>query len=189
MKITKRIIIALVMLTTVCALYRIVPGRPYGFAPQIAMAVFGGAVFIKNKKWAFALPVLSMFLSDVLFEILYNAGVSSMEGFYEGQWQNYLLFALLTTVGFLVKKINAVNVLLASIAAPTVYFLLSNFTVWVSGGGYGRPKTFSGLMMSYNDGLPFYQNSLYATVFFAAVLFGGYYLIQNMAGKKAKQLA
>src|SRR4051794_1322813 len=117
MKITKQIIIALVLLTTVCALYRIVPGRPWGFAPQIAMALFGGSIFINNKKWAFAVPLLSMFLSDVLYEVLYNTGISTMHGFYEGQWQNYLLFALLTTVGFLIKKVNALNVLLASIAA------------------------------------------------------------------------
>jgi uncharacterized membrane protein YhhN len=189
MKITKRIVVALVLLTTVCALYRIVPGRPWGFAPQIAMAVFGGAVFINNKKWAFAIPLISMFLSDVLYEVLYNTGISTMPGFYAGQWQNYLVFALLTSVGFLVKKVNVLNVLLASIAAPTLYFLISNFMVWTAGAGYARPKTFTGLLMCYNDGLPFYQNSLYATVFFSAVLFGGYYLIKKLSTNQLKQFA
>src|SRR4051812_6749900 len=189
MKITKRVVIALVLLTTVCALYRIIPGRPWGFAPQIAMALFGGAIFSKNKKWAFAVPLLSMFLSDVLYEILYSTGISTMPGFYEGQWQNYILFALLTTVGFLIKKVKVLNVLLASIAAPTVYFIISNFMVWAAGAGYARPKTLTGLMMCYNDGLSFYQYSLYATVFFSAVLFGGYYLIQRLATNQPKQLA
>jgi uncharacterized membrane protein YhhN len=189
MNITKRIVIALLFLTAVCALYRIVPGRPWGFAPQIAMAVFGGAIFINNKKWAFAVPLLSMFLSDVLYEILYNTGVSTMPGFYAGQWENYLLFTVLTAVGFLIKKVNVLNVLLASIAAPTVYFIISNFMVWTAGAGYARPKTLTGLMMCYNDGVPFYENSLYATVFFSAVFFGGYYLIQRLAINKAKQLA
>ncbi len=189
MKITKQIVVALILLTTVCALYRIVPGRPWGFAPQIAMAVFGGAIFIKHKQWAFALPLLSMFLSDVLYEVLYHAGVSTISGFYQGQWQNYLLFSLLTTVGFLIKKINVLNVLLASIAAPTGYFILSNFVVWIGGGGLERPKTFAGLMMCYNDGLPFYQNSLYATVFFSAIMFGGYFWIQKGITNPSKQLA
>src|SRR3954467_4269793 len=189
MKTTKRIVIALIFLTAVCALYRIVPGRPWGFAPQIAMAVFGGALFINNKKWAFAVPLLSMFLSDVLYEVLYQTGVSTMPGFYAGQWQNYLLFTMLTTVGFLIKKVNVLNVLLAAIAAPTVYFIMSNFLVWAGGGGLERPKTITGLMMCYNDGIPFYENSLYATVFFSALFFGGYYLIQRLAAKKAKQLA
>ncbi|HEX5025293.1 MAG TPA: DUF6580 family putative transport protein, partial [Agriterribacter sp.] len=150
-----------------------------GFAPQIAMALFGGAV-IKDKKLAFALPVLSMFLSDVLFEFLYYAGISTMQGFYEGQLTNYLLFALLTTGGFLIKKINLANIAVASLAAPTVYFLLSNFMVWLSGtGGYQRPQTFEGLMACFADGLPFYQNSLIGTLCFSAIFFGGYYLIKQ----------
>ena len=189
MKITKRIVVTLVFLTAVCALYRIVPGRPWGFAPQIAMAVFGGAIFINNKQWAFAAPLLSMFLSDVLYEILYQTGASAISGFYEGQWQNYLLFAALTTVGFLIKKVNMLNVLSASVIAPTAYFIISNFLVWNAGGGYARPKTLTGLMMCYNDGLPFYRNSLYATVFFSIVFFGGYYLIQKLTTNRTKQLA
>ncbi len=88
MRITKPVLFSLILLVLVCALYRIIPGRPMGFAPQIAMAIFGGAVFINNKKWAFALPLLSMFISDVLYEVFYTAGISSMPGFYQGQWQN-----------------------------------------------------------------------------------------------------
>ena len=179
MKDKRTIFISLFLLIIVAALYRVIPGRPFGFAPQYAMAIFGGAVFIKDKKWAFALPLISMFISDALYEVLYHFGITTLQGFYEGQWLNYLLFALLTTIGFLVKKIKIINVLLASLAAPTVYFLLSNFFVWTSGGGWARPKTFDGLLMCYNDALPFYPNSLYATVLFSVVLFGGYYLLQS----------
>ncbi len=179
MKDKHSVFISLLLLIIVASLYRVIPGRPFGFAPQYAMTIFGGAMFIKDKKWAFALPLLSMFISDALYEVLYHVGVTTIQGFYEGQWLNYLLFALLTTIGFLIKKINAVNVLLASIAAPTVYFLLSNFFVWLGGGGFGRPKTFDGLLMCYNDALPFFPNSLYATIIFSVVLFGGYYLIRR----------
>ncbi len=185
MKISRSVIISFLLLILVASLYRIVPGRPFGFAPQYAMAIFGGAVFINNKQWAFAVPLLSMFISDALYEVLYMAGVSTIQGFYEGQWQNYLLFALLTTIGFLIKKINIANVFAASIAAPTVYFLLSNLVVWAGGGGLGRPKTLDGLIMCYTDALPFYPNSLYATLFFSVILFGGYYLLKpnNIAGR------
>ena len=51
--------------------------------------------------------------------------------------------------------------------------------VWLSGGGYQRPKTFDGLMMSFADGLPFYKNSIAGTLFFAGLFFGGYYLIKH----------
>jgi hypothetical protein len=179
MKINKTALYILLALVVVAALYRIIPGRPYGFAPQIAMALFGGAV-IKDKKLAFALPLLSMVLSDALFELLYFAGISPMWGFYEGQLTNYVLFALLTVSGFFIKKMSVINIAVASFAAPTAYFLISNFMVWLSGtGGLQRPKTFDGLMMCFADGLPFYKNSIAGTLFFSALFFGSYYLIKQ----------
>jgi hypothetical protein len=189
MKITKSIIVTLILLVFVAALYRIFPNRPMGFAPQYAMAIFGGAIFVKNKKWAFILPVLSMFLSDLFYQFLYSRGLSVTPGFYEGQWQNYALFVLLTMIGFLIKKINVLNVLIASVASPTVYFILSNFMVWAGGGGLQRPKTWGGLMQSYVDGLPFYVNSIYATVLFSTILFCGYFFVKNLWFKPAEQIA
>ncbi len=182
MKPISRIIILLIILVVVAALYRLVPGRPYGFAPQIAMALFAGIV-IKDRKWAFALPVLSMFLSDVIFELLFRSGLSQMQGFYTGQLTNYILFALLTIVGFAVKKISVLNIAIASIAAPTIYFLLSNTLVWLNGSGLQRPKTWEGLMMTLADGLPFYRNSLYGTLFFSALLFGIYFALKPVLFK------
>ncbi|HTQ27676.1 MAG TPA: DUF6580 family putative transport protein [Puia sp.] len=187
MKINKTIVWSLVALVLVAALYRIIPGRPYGFAPQWAMAIFAGAV-IKDKRWAFLVPVLSMFLSDLLYQVLYNSGVSSIPGFYEGQWQNYLLFALMAIFGMLMKKINIQRVFLASLAAPTLYFILSNLVLWAGWSGtrgLGRPKTWDGLMLCYNDALPFYRTSILATMVFSAVLFGGYYLLSRHANKTA----
>lgn len=160
------------------ALYRIIPGRPYGFAPQIAMALFAGAI-VRNKIAAFVIPVLSMLVSDALFELLHVAGISPMWGFYEGQVTNYVLFALLTTIGFFITKINITRVAAASITAPTVYFLLSNFVVWISGGGFNRPKTVTGLLMSYTDGMPFYLNSIAGTLFFSGLFFVGYHVVKN----------
>ena len=66
---------------------------------------------------------------------------------------------------------------IASIAAPLVYFALSNFMVWIEGAGYVRPKTFSGLMQTYVDGLPFLSGSIMSSVVFSIILFGGYYLL------------
>ena len=70
MKINRQIIFSFILLIIIASLYRIMPGRPYGFAPQIAMAIFGGAI-IKDKKFAFLLPILAMFVSDALYQLLY----------------------------------------------------------------------------------------------------------------------
>ena len=187
MKSDKALTWSLVLLVVIAALYRVIPGRPFGFAPQWAIAIFAGAV-IKDKKLAFAVPIVSMFFSDMFFQILYSSGLSNMPGFYEGQWQNYILFGLMTFIGFAIKKINVLNILLASLAAPTIYFILSNLVLWAGWSGtrgLGRPKTWSGLMMCYNDALPFFKGSIYATLLFSAILFGSYYLLKRNSVKVA----
>jgi len=190
MKSSKNIAWSLILLVIIAALYRIIPDRRFGFAPQWAMAVFAGAV-IKDKKWAFIIPVLSMFISDLLYQALYLGGMTNMPGFYEGQWQNYVLFALLVFVGMAIKKLNVIQIAAASLAAPTLYFLASNFLLWASNGttrGLDRPKTFSGLMQCYADAVPFYRMSILATFVFSAILFGSYLFIRNhqIAGERVQ---
>jgi hypothetical protein len=189
MKSSKNMVLSFLLMVLIAALYRIIPGRPFGFAPQWAMAVFAGAI-IKDKKWALIIPVLSIFISDLLYQVLYIGGISSIPGLYEGQWQNYLLFALLVFVGFAIRKINIFQITAASFAAPTLYFLVSNFLVWASNGttrGLDRPRTFNGLMLCYADGIPFYRMSILATLIFSGILFGSYYLIhKNAEGKVVK---
>ncbi|MEO6638049.1 MAG: DUF6580 family putative transport protein [Ginsengibacter sp.] len=191
MKATKQVVTGFILLIIVASLYRIMPGRPYGFAPQIAMAIFGGAI-IKDRKFAFLLPLLSMFVSDAFYEILFRNGVGNMPGFYEGQLTNYILFTSLTLFGFLIKNFNLGRIAIAAIAAPTTYFIVSNFLVWASNSplaGLGRPKTFSGLMLCFSDGLPFYPWSVAATFIFSALLFGSYYLIAKDSLQPVKEVA
>ena len=80
------------------AIYRVFPNRPMGFAPQMAIAVFAGSLFVNNKKLAFLLPLLSMFISDGLYQVLYMNGLTDISGFYGGQWKNYLLIIGLTFI-------------------------------------------------------------------------------------------
>lgn len=173
----------------VSALYRVSPLRSYGFAPQFAVAIFSGFLFSNNKKWAFILPLISMFLSDVTYEVLYNMHLSDMYGFYG--WEqliNYALVASTAIAGILIGKLKVERVALAAFAAPTAYYILSNLEVWAIGIGYLRPKTFAGLMAAYNDGYPFYKQSLAGTAIFSLVLFGVYYLYEtNTAHKPAKE--
>jgi len=186
MKITKQLAGSFILLIVIASLYRIMPGRPYGFAPMIAMAIFGGAI-IKDKKFAFLLPLLAMFVSDGLYQLLYINGVGNTPGFYEGQLVNYLLFGGLTVFGFFIKNFNVKRIAIASISAPTVYFLISNFLVWLSASplaGLQRPKTFDGLLMCYADGLPFYPWSVASTFIFSAIFFGSYYFMTKRSAQR-----
>jgi hypothetical protein len=187
MKIDKSVVLSFVLLVLIASLYRIMPGRPLGFAPQIAMALFGGAV-IKDRKLSFLLPVLSMLVSDILYEILFITNVFPVPGFYEGQLLNYLLFVAITVIGFSINSNKPLQILGGAIVGAGFYFIASNFIVWIGGGldinNLPYPKTMSGLVYCYTAALPFFKGSLYASVFFSGVLFGGYYLLTKFFVKK-----
>jgi hypothetical protein len=178
MKLNKEIVIALIIMIVTTALYRVLPGRPFGFAPQIAIALFSGSLFVKNKQFAFLLPLISMFLSDLMYQVLYVNHLSPIQGFYDGQWQNYLLIAATAIFGFGLQTNQVGKFVGHFIAAPTVYFLISNFMVWASFGGYQRPLTLVGFVQTMVDGLPFYGYSVAGTFVFGAIMFGGFKLVQ-----------
>lgn len=198
MKLNKSLLLSFCLLILAASLYRAWPDRPYGFAPQMAMALFAGAL-IKDKRAAFLLPLLSMLISDLFYQVLYINGLSEIKGFYSGQWINYLLIAAVTAFGFLLKKITAVRVTLFSIGGSVIFFLLSNGAVWAGGGGLGRPKTFDGLLLCYYDGLAFlkdyglikgfYGNLFIGDLFFTAILFGSFFLLERILVQQKQQIA
>ncbi|NCW12145.1 MAG: hypothetical protein EBV82_03095 [Chitinophagia bacterium] len=177
MKLNKQILVALVIMIVTSALYRVLPGRPYGFAPQIAIALFGGSLFANKKQYAFLLPIISMFISDVLYQVLYQYHLTSMQGFYEGQLLNYFLIAATAVFGFGLQSNKLSKYFVGFLAAPTAYFLVSNFLVWSSGGGYHHAFNLTGLIQTMVDGLPFYPYSVAGTLVFGGVLFGSFRLI------------
>lgn len=185
MKSNKKLIWSLAVMVIVAAVYRVIPDRPLGFAPQIAIALFSGAM-IKDRKLAFLFPVLSMLISDLLYEGLFAAGWAPYGGFYGGMWMNYLLFASVTVFGMMIRKLNVQNIVLASLAGPTYFFLISNFLTWTGIGDFVEyPKTWEGLMACYAAGIPFYKGSLMATVAFSSLFFGTWYLVGKRATKTA----
>lgn len=186
MKIDKSIAWSFVLLVAMASLYRVMPNRPWGFAPQIAMALFSGSV-IANKKFSFLMPLGSMLASDILYESLYRLNISSIPGFYEGQVANYLVFVGLTIVGFAINKNKWSHIFIGAAGGVIIYFLVSNFMVWI-GGGLGinnQPyaKTANGLYSCLVAGLPFLKGSLYATFLFSGVFFGGYHLMNKYFAK------
>jgi len=188
MKFSKSTWVAFILLIVVAALSRLMTYSIAGFAPQMAMAIFGGAV-IKDKKWAFALPLLSLLISDCIMEILFQTGVKERQGFYDGQWATYLCFAVLTVYGFLMQKVNLKNIFLFSVSGSLVFFILSNFFVWIGAGGLGRPLTFNGMLLCYGDAIAYYRdnglikgfvaNSVLGDLIWSFAIFGGYYLINK----------
>lgn len=182
MKLNKSNLLVFILLIVAAALYRVWEGRPMGFAPQIAMALFAGSVS-KNKRWAFLFPVLSMLVSDALYQVLYWQGMTPIKGFYSGQWGNYLLIAAITIIGFYISRNKPGQILAGSLAGAVFYFIISNFLVWIGGGldinNLPYPKTFDGFISCYAAALPFFKWSLLATIAFNSIFFGCYYFLEK----------
>jgi len=192
MKLNRSNLLILFILILACALYRVWDSRPMGFAPQIAMALFAGSVS-KDKRFAFLFPILSLFISDLLYQILYIQGLSTIKGFYSGQWQNYLLIASITVIGFFINKNRISQIFIGSLAGAIYFFLISNLLVWIGGGwdinNQPYPRSFSGLMLCYSEALPFFKWSVLSTLLFNGVFFGSFYLLGKSVLKKEMQAA
>jgi len=189
MKNNKTTILVFALLIIACSLYRVWDGRPWGFAPQIAMALFAGSV-IKDKRFSFMVPLFSMLVSDAIYQFLYSQGLTEIKGFYAGQLSNYILFTLITLIGFFIKKNNIGSIILGSLVGVAFFFLASNFLVWIGGGldisNHPYPKTFSGLMECYTAGLPFLRGSVLATLLFNGIFFGCYYLYGRFVARSVQ---
>jgi len=55
--------------------------------------------------------------------------------------------------------------------------MLTNFGTWLSSGFY--PRTLAGLEACYIAAIPFFQNTVAGDLFYAAVLFGGFALLER----------
>jgi len=176
---TGTIVIA-VLLILAAAISRVLM-YPHNFSPIIGMAVFSGAI-IKDRRLAFVLPIVSMFLSDVIFEVFNIA-----PGFWGwGQLVGYCILALITVIAFNLKKINVANVAGYSILSSVIFFVLSNLSFFILDNPIYHTYTQdgNGFLQCYIQALPFFRTSLIADLVYSGVLFGAYYAITNYVVKK-----
>jgi hypothetical protein len=167
------------------AFSRLIP-HPYNFSPIAGMALLGGATMGK-KAWAFILPIGALFLSDICFHLF-----TGSPGFYGwGQLVNYGAFALIVVLGMIaLRKINVKSVVLTSLTASVLFFILSNFGVWAFAGGI-PPYTYdgAGLLSTFLLGIPFLGGTILGDLVYSGVLFGAYSLIQHLVLSKERIVA
>ena len=148
----------------VAAALRLVP-HPPNFTPIGAMALFGGAYF-GRRALAFAAPLGALLLSDAIL------------GFHSGMPFVYGSVALVVLIGWAVaKRMTALTIAGAAVASSVLFFAVTNFGTWLTSDMY--PQTFSGLAACYVAAIPFFQNTLAGDLFFAALLFGGFALLER----------
>jgi hypothetical protein len=168
MKDTKNLtrFITLVALIFAAAFSRFIP-HPPNFAPILAIALFGGAYF-NNRIMAFAVPLIAMLASDLVF------------GFHSALVFVYLSFAAAVLLGMLIRnRKSAVGIAGLSIASSVIFYIVTNFGVWLGFGLY--PMNLAGLIECYAMALPFFKYTLAATLIYSTALFGGFELIKRLS--------
>ncbi|GAA4467185.1 hypothetical protein GCM10023189_50350 [Nibrella saemangeumensis] len=152
---------AIVLLT---ALTRLLPHLP-NFTPVAALALFGSAMFERRVVGLLA-PLAAMLLSDALI------------GFHGTMPYVYGSFALSWLLGLWVRKNpTALTIGSAALVSSVLFFLITNFGVWYGSAFY--PQTSQGLMTCYLSAVPFFRYTVLGDLFYSAVLFGGYFLLQQ----------
>lgn len=144
-------------------LLRFAPHAP-NFTPVAAIALFGGAYL--GRRQALIVPLALMVISD-FFIGMHNVALFT-----------YGAFIAITLVGFLLKmKKSAFNIVAASLGSSVLFYLVSNFGVWVMGW---YPRTFAGLVDCYIMALPFLRDFTAATLIYSGAFFGGYALVARL---------
>lgn len=169
-------IISLIIL--LAALSRLIP-HPANFSPIGAMSLFGAAYYAQ-RKWAFLIPIASMWISDfILNNVVYSQYFDHLVWFYPGSLWTYASFVLIALVGFVfLRKISVANVIGASLAASVTFFLVSNFGVWISTAMYAKDS--AGLIGCYEAGVPFFRYTLSGDLIYSGILFGVFELLKRM---------
>jgi hypothetical protein len=91
----------------------------------------------------------------------------------------YASVALIVLIGWWVSSRRTVlGIAAGALAGSVSFFVITNFGMWLFSGFY--PLTSAGLVACYVAAIPFFQNTLAGDLFFTALLFGGFALLERL---------
>lgn len=141
----------------IAALTRLLP-HPPNFSPVMALALFSGAA-LRDWRLALLVPLAAMLMADLWL------------GFHATMAFVYLGMALMVGAGrWLGGRRRPLPLLAAGMAGASLFFLVSNAGVWLTQDLY--PATGAGLAACYLAALPFFHQTVLATLVYGALLFG-----------------
>jgi Family of unknown function (DUF6580) len=145
---------------------RVLP-HPWNVTPLGAMFLFSGATF-RSKRDSLLVPLAALLISDYAVDhLLYHGAYAWFSPF---TWGAFLLVGL---IGWALRgRLSVARVAGASLTGSTLFFLVSNFGVWLGWSMY--PPTLGGLTACYVAAIPFFSNTLLGDLAYAGVMFGTY---------------
>jgi hypothetical protein len=166
------VVVALVGLNVAA---RLLPHAP-DFTPVAASALFAASV-LRMRALSIVVPLAGMILDDAwlgLYDLRIMAAVygtlalPACAAWLSSRWRRPVMIA---------------PVLLSSSLS---FFVVTNFAVWAFSPMYAANA--AGLLKCYIAALPFLQNTICGDLFWGIVLFGGYWLAQNVRAAKRDEL-
>ena len=136
----------------ILALSRIIP-HPPNFTPILASAIMA-PMLIKDRLFGAAIPILAMFISDVII------------GFYSYQFVIYSSILVISLVSPMHKNYTRLGIM--AVGGSVWFFIATNFAEWIIWDYY--PKTIEGLLTCYTVAIPFFKNTLISTCLFTGLL-------------------
>ena len=153
----------ILVMILLAGLTRLLPHLP-NLTPIGAIALFSGAK-LKGIN-CFLLPMIIMLFTDTII------------GFHNTMVFVYGSFLIITLLGTILQnKTTYLRIFGSALTASVIFFLITNFGVWIVGPMY--PKTIAGLGQAYFMGIPFFRNTLLGDLIYTPVLFYGYSFIAN----------
>ena len=145
----------IIFITLILVLSRIIP-HPPNFTPILAGIIF--LPFIK-KDLAFSIiaPLAAMLISDLII------------GMHSLMLWTYAPIIFLSCLTYYFNQDNILGIGTLAVVSPMVFFLVSNFGVWISGSSY--TKDMSGLIECYFNAIPFYASSAISCLLFTALFY------------------
>ena len=139
------------------------------FTPILSIALLSG-IYIKNR-FIIAIPILIMLISDLYIGSHIIA-----------PWV-YFPIAVICLIGYFSKN-NTFSIISYSMLSSILFFIISNFGVWFS-GGYGY--SIEGLITCYIAAIPFFKNTLISTVLFSSFIHLVYSVINSIIKNKQSE--
>lgn len=156
------------------------------FTPMAAIALCSAVYFPPRLK--FTIPLLALFLSDEILNYYYGAALLDPQILCR-----YLTLAFIGVLALWLQNRASWKALVpASIAASTLFYLVTNIFSWLSDPRYA--KNLSGIIQAITVGLPqysatpswmFFRNSLLSDVFFTIFFIGCITFSRNGSAARA----
>jgi hypothetical protein len=156
----------------------------WNIAPVAAMALLGGMYL--GRRYALWVPLAVLAVTDVVLNV--------WMGYPMVYWPrafDYGAFLLVGLLGLWARERKLRVKISAAIATPFLFFLISNFAVWLFGMNLANApyaKTLSGLVECYAAGLPFLRGTLIGDWSFMALFASSALLLRRASGERSHWL-